>query len=201
MVQRAIRSVLNAERTGIEARILVVDDGSTDGTEESLMHLGDLIHYERLEQNSGVGVASQVALDMVEAEFFVRLDSDDFLGKHFLSTMVPILNWNSHVGLVTCDFMEVDEYENQIRRLDLSQDNALFDFGAGMVFRSEIVRQAGGYNRDLRHREDLDLHKRLLDIGNVRHHVPVPLYRRKIHCGNISHLPEHAAAKKRIENE
>lgn len=201
MVQRAIRSVLNAEKTGIHSRILVVDDGSTDGTEDALRHYGGLVDYEKLATNSGVGLASQFALEMVDSEFFVRLDSDDYLSKHFLSTTVPILGFNGDFGLVTCDYMEVDEFENQIKRLDLSNDATYQDYGAGMVFRTESVRLAGGYNQTLRHREDLDLHRRLLATGLNRFHVPVPLYRRRVHGGNLSSLPEHTAEKQRIENQ
>lgn len=199
MVQRAIRSVLNSEKTGIEVQVTVIDDGSTDGTEQALHHLGGLIRYEKLEKNVGVGEASQIALNMTQAEFFVRLDSDDYLSRHFLSTCVPILDWNSDIDFVSCDFMAVDAYENQIGRIDLSGEEQLLDYGAGMVFRTELVKSAGGYTKGLRHREDFDLHSRLRKLNAVRYHMPVPLYRRRLHEGNISAEPEHNIEKLRLE--
>jgi GT2 family glycosyltransferase len=102
------------------------------------------------------------------------------------------------LDIISCNYVQIDEAESRHEVLSLEDSTDLFEFGAGMLFRTEAVKDAGGYNSKLRTREDLDLHLRLERLGATRFHVPIPLYRRYIGSDNLSSTLEHRETRLRM---
>ena len=79
-IERAIRSVIDDPSPDLE--VLVVDDGSTDGTPEVVARLvaeDPRVRLEALPENRGVSVARNHALTVVRGEWLSFLDADDRL--------------------------------------------------------------------------------------------------------------------------
>ena len=76
-LERSVQSVLN--QTFQDFEIIIVDDASTDGTEEFVReHFHDSrIKYERLAHNGGVHMARNRGLRVARGEFAGALDSED----------------------------------------------------------------------------------------------------------------------------
>lgn len=185
MVSRALRSVFNSHMPHHSFEVVVVDDGSKDDTQEFLKPYLNKVITIRNSSNLGVGKSSQIALESSRGEFFVRVDSDDFVSSDFLHTMLLPLKFNENLDLITCDHLLVNDLEEPRGVENLFADSSYVDFGAGMLFRKSRLMEVGGYDPTLRYGEDLDLHLRLQKIHAKRYHFPVPLYRRRIHPNNM----------------
>lgn len=85
---QCLDSILAQERQGCE--VIVVDDGSTDGTAALLEHYPDVkvIHQE----NRGMSTARNRGLDEAQGEYILFVDSDDLLTDGALETLVAELS-------------------------------------------------------------------------------------------------------------
>lgn len=87
-IRRAIDS-LCAQRLA-DWELIIIDDSSPDDTYEMVApYLGDgRIRYQRLDENSGLGAALNIALEQVRAPFIAYLPSDDVYFKDHLEMLV-----------------------------------------------------------------------------------------------------------------
>ncbi|MBR2988532.1 MAG: glycosyltransferase family 2 protein, partial [Clostridia bacterium] len=75
-IGESITSVLNQTYTDWE--LIIVDDCSTDNTEEIVTSFGDeRISYIKNEVNSGAAVSRNRAIDLAQGKWIAFLDSDD----------------------------------------------------------------------------------------------------------------------------
>jgi glycosyltransferase involved in cell wall biosynthesis len=75
-LREALESILNQSRS--PAEVILVDDGSTDGTCEVAKSFGDRIRYLRKE-NGGKPAAVNLALKLVRSEYVIIADDDDIM--------------------------------------------------------------------------------------------------------------------------
>jgi hypothetical protein len=87
-VGRAVRSVLAQRFTDWE--LIVVDDGSTDGTQEALRAFQPRLRY-LWQENKGASAARNAALGLARGEIVAFLDSDDRWLPDHLETLVAML--------------------------------------------------------------------------------------------------------------
>ena len=87
-VRQAVDSVLNQSFRDFE--LLVIDDGSTDGSPEILKSYGSKITLIQ-EHNRGPEVARNTAAALAQGEYLVYLDSDDFFLPFALETFDKVI--------------------------------------------------------------------------------------------------------------
>lgn len=82
-LERCLDSVLKQNRESVQ--VIVVDDGSTDGSAEICDKYGfETYHTE----NQGVSAARNLGISKAEGDYVAFLDADDFLAKNALESMV-----------------------------------------------------------------------------------------------------------------
>jgi glycosyltransferase involved in cell wall biosynthesis len=109
-----VRSVLGQTRPDFE--IIVVDDGSTDGTNEALRSIrDDRIVYVR-QANLGPAAARNAGIERAAGEYVCLLDSDDLWLPHYLDTMGAALEADSGAGLAYTDAWRLDDVTRRVRR-------------------------------------------------------------------------------------
>ena len=134
----------------------------------------------------GIGFSSNLAVKKAKGRFFIRVDSDDYLGKLAIEMMSNVLNENNKFSFVYCDHIRVDKNGFKEEKVRLDTETKLRNHGAGVMFRTDIIKKIGNYDKNLREGEDYDLIKRLNEKNYRSFHLPVPLYRYYIHGKNIS---------------
>lgn len=200
-LDRAIRSCLTQLTIGSAAQVIVIDDGSTDSSIEVCKEFADTICLYEAEENRGVAWASNKGLELACAEYWMRVDSDDYLSNLACQIMGAILDANEQIDFVYCDHYRVNEFGKRIELVRLNSREALLDHGAGVLFRASALRAIGGYDESLRNAEDYDLLLRLFESGSRGFYLPVPLYRYYIHGQNISLNKERDAYKEQIRRK
>lgn len=87
-ISRAIDSVLGQERPASE--IVVVDDGSIDGTRQVVQAYGEKVRYV-YQANSGVAAARNKGVATAQFEWIAFLDSDDYWLPHHLKRACEVI--------------------------------------------------------------------------------------------------------------
>jgi len=101
MVKEAVDSVLAQDFEDFE--LIVVDDGSTDGTTEEIKRYGGRVKLLPLSQNRGVSVARNRGILQARGKYVAFLDSDDLWVKGKLQTQVLFLDDNPQYPLCYTD--------------------------------------------------------------------------------------------------
>ena len=177
-VDEAIRSVIDQDFDDFE--LLLVDDGSTDGTPnilEAWKQRDPRVVVVRSPTNQGIPGALNLGLAHARGTYVARLDSDDFMMPRRLAEQAAVLDARSEVALVSCAYDIIDIEGNHLRtwKGDEPHEVAVFllNFfnviggGGQVMFRLAEVREEGGYSPEFSTSDDYDLWVRLLRRGRL----------------------------------
>ncbi len=204
-VARAIKSVLSQSYRHFE--LLVINDGSTDGTRRVLDGFTPLITI--LDQpHTGAEAARNLGLDHARGEFVAFIDSDDEWYPDRLSCQLPLFS-RDEVGLVFGNAALVDYRQTPPRRLRRtffdgvrpSRGRVLEAFARGcFVPCSSVLARRQCFAEGFTPGRVAADYLKWLEIAASYEldYVPDPVFEYAIHAGGISHnLP--ATLKDRLE--
>lgn len=187
LVADAVDSVLSQDLDDLE--LVVVDDGSTDGTADRLDGRDRRLTVVR-QPNRGRSAARNVGIAAARAPWLAFLDSDDRWEPHHLSQFAaaagePDTGWASDVVLWDPDtdvrrpvvaprWLPADVREASLVGMVVSLP--------GLILPTAAVRAAGGFADELRGSEDWELLVRLARDLPIRH-LPRPSVLVRVHEG------------------
>lgn len=161
------RSVLAQDERDFE--YLVIDDGSTDGTEGMVHALGDpRVTYLRHE-NRGEAATTNRGWAMARGEYFAVLSSDDLVKPGWLAAMLRFMEEHPEVLVAYPDYDIIDldgRVTQVVRTPDYVRDRMIASFhpypGVGAVIRRSALRDLRALrNPEYRFAPDLDSWLRL----------------------------------------
>ena len=187
-IARCLRSCLDQFNHNPE--IIVVDDCSNDNSMEFIQPFISDIKFIQNPNNIGVAASANIGIRESTGQFVVRVDADDFINDNLCFFMRTYLVANHDAFCVSCDYVLIDDYENVLERKYAEKDPV----SCGIMYRRDLLLEMGGYNSEMRHREEEELRYRLGDRYSI-HHLKIPFYRYRMHSHNKTKDPEYETWK------
>lgn len=208
-----VDSLLNQSLKDFE--ILLVDDGSTDGSGALCDRMAEKYGCIRSfhKENGGAASARNFGIDQVLGDYLIFIDGDDtvepdtlerteeassceliifgmafdYYGKH------NVLLRTDHLSCSLQSNLDISYFIQNFRKI--FNDNALSS-ACNKVFSARIIQEYGlRFPEDMTLYEDLDFVLRYLGFTNNLYCIPVPLYHYRIDADNFSNKRAHQLEK------
>jgi len=175
--------------------VLVVDDGSTDGTADLLRDYGDRVRVLVKPNEGRPSTTRNLGVRAARGELIAFLDADDRWQPEKLARQVALFDRNPALGLAYSGATVIDGDGRPVRVLRcaaagrgrayglLSTRN--FIVGSSAMVRRAAIESAGYYDESLTSAENWDLWIRIARDWEIDF-VPEPLTDYRVHAGNRS---------------
>ena len=164
-VGEALRSIF--AQTFADFEVVVIDDGSDDGTSGVLADVSDARLRVLHQAHRGISAAMNAGLAAARGRYIARLDSDDLWQPDLLATLVPVLDAQPDVGVA---YARADALDHGVvvphlqglplRFPDDSLRSLVYDdctCNIALLARCECFERAGPYDETLIANEDWDM--------------------------------------------
>lgn len=206
-VASSIESALKQTYNPVE--IIVINDGSTDGTQEVLNQFeGRIIVIQQ--KNAGQADARNHGLTIAKGKYIALLDSDDLFVPEKLEKQISFLK-NGNLDMVCSNFETIDASNNKLKNISaphFHSSNTLATFITGnfictstLLLKKEWIQKAGNFDTNMKGAEDGDLWFRMLVNGARLEVIHETLVKYRVHeenfSGRFSHMNQFRALANR----
>lgn len=196
-IEDAILSVIRQTRYDAVDRIVVVNDGSEDQSEDIILRLAD--KYPKIkyiyQENQGLAAARNTGLARCTGDFVAILDGDDIWLEERLERQLGFVSAHPDVGVIYSDFYLFGNSERQRvtpNKFDYSNDDTLkrlFIEGGPIVPSTTLINKqcfesVGIFDPVLRRAQDTDMWLRIAHRFPI-HYIDEPLILRREREGSL----------------
>jgi hypothetical protein len=175
-IEECIGSVLDQSYRDIE--LVVVDDGSTDRTDDILRSLHDSRLICVWQQNRGRSAARNLALRLASGEFIAFIDSDDCYLPDKITRQVEHLRRRPDTAMVYTSASCVGEHDEPLpsHYEATVSGNIYYDAGfflpvtitlPSVMVRRSVLSTVGGFDETMERFEDTDLWRRIAKLHRI----------------------------------
>lgn len=177
--------------------VIIVDNGSKDGSVEFLESSYAHVRLLRYEQNTGFSVAVNWGIREAKGEFVALLNNDTIVDENWLSELVKAMREHPEIGSAGCKMLAYDDHKlldgagDGYRRGGLpgrighrERDIGRFDrpryilgaCGGAAIYRHQLFEEIGYLDEDyFAYLEDVDFGLRAQSAGYKCYYVPMAI--------------------------
>ena len=193
-VQRAVQSVL--DQTYGDLEIIVVDDGSDDGTIDALQAIDDPRLIVLAQPHRGIGASRNAAIALARGEFLAHLDADDLWPEHRLEHMLAVLDERQDLDACFGSGVEFRDHDAP-ERVQVVTTPQPVRMPTTALIRTRAHRRVGPFG-SRPYGDQLDWAMRALQSGLAYAQIDDVVLRRRVHATNNSHKYPFIKEKGRI---
>ena len=174
-IQETLDSIFNQTYTDYE--IIIINDGSTDGSEEIILQNKDSrIHYYSNPENKGLIYTLNQGIDLCQGEYIVRIDADDIMLPTRIEKQLEYMDKNPQIaasGSAVWNFDGIHRDRLYIPPLQPEKMHYRILLGstvphpAAIIRKSVLDRHNIRFNPDYIHAEDYKFWYDLLQYGDL----------------------------------
>jgi glycosyltransferase involved in cell wall biosynthesis len=183
-IAEAIESVLAQTYEPVE--LIVVDDGSDDGTAELVQSYGSALRYAHQPQ-TGIGAARNHGVELVQGSFLAFLDADDRFVPDKLARQMEALAADPELDMVfghMSEFVSPELPPEVAARLRPPVQDAPWRMTNLMLVRRDSFFRAGPFSPTLKVGVGVDWYARAREAGLNELVVPAVVLERRLHSAN-----------------
>jgi len=195
-----------AAQTVTDFELLIVDDGSTDNTEEIVEQFQprfDDCHYLK-KANGGAATARNHGVQRAAGTHVAILDADDIWAPRYLETIRKAIESRPETEIVFCDGVRILADGRVLRPVfppglpplegPISSVESLFSvcdnfLPSGMVFLKSLYDRIGAFDARFSHGDDVDWVIRAAMAGADCLRIDQKLFLHRFHGSNLTHDP------------
>lgn len=124
-IEQCLRSIFNQTYRNIE--LIVLDDGSTDSSSEVIQEVlkeSPFVTIFESHENIGVVRTRNKGLNLLNGDYFLFVDSDDFLDDRYVEELYDCAN-NHQADIVYCDLYNFEKDETYLKAQEFDLHNLL----------------------------------------------------------------------------
>jgi len=195
-IRNCIDSCIHQQNHDLKYEIIVVNDGSTDGTAailDSYSMIQNIFIYNIT--NSGIEKASNYGFSKSKGNYIVRVDADDALLPNYIKSIQEEIK--NKKDFIYSNYSVVDEQgnifirESKLPKFDVKEIMARGDFLAtGTAYRKDLIKFLDGYNESVTNSglENYEFIIKLIEEGYQGYLVKDISFLYRRHALNISKL-------------
>ncbi|OLE56152.1 MAG: hypothetical protein AUI36_16465 [Cyanobacteria bacterium 13_1_40CM_2_61_4] len=184
-LSETVQSVLAQTLHDIE--IILVDDGSVDGTRTVIERLIAETPERRMhfvcQINAGVAAARNRGISEASGQYILPLDADDLIGPTMLEECADMLDADPQLSLVYTDRQDFGDIERvwTAGKYELQRLKYFNQIGYCSMFRKSMWEEVGGYRVNVSGFDDWDFWIASALRGFRGRHLPKPLLKHRRH--------------------
>lgn len=180
-IAETIRSIIS--QTFIHWEAILVDDGSTDGTQEEIERFARdekrIQFYQRNKGSKGASICRNIGLSKATGAYIVFLDADDLLDPVCLEQRINYMKENPLLDFAVFQMSVINPQNKNNKNLTHKRDNYLHAFlkhdlpwpMTSPIWKTEFLQKIGGFKEYYPRLQDPEIHTRALLTKDVKYVV------------------------------
>lgn len=181
-----MRAVESALKQTVPCEVIVIDDCSSDETEQYLCSLGSKIIYHRNTSNLGHAECVNTGVHLAQGDWIKLIDDDDYISENCIEKMMQSLILSPNSVICSCGAIQVDQkgkalsqtgrrgpgYAFSVSQSDIHYamllDQAPLGTPVQVAFNKTAFSLSGGWNSLLNYNsDDIDSWTRITKFGDA----------------------------------